>query len=157
MAASKTAHGNPTVIEREALAVTLRKEGKPYRDIGVALGVSESRAHHIVSRALRRTVQEPSDELRRLERERLDALEVAAWRQLNMDHVMVSHGKVVPGVIDEAAKLAALDRLLKIQERRARLLGLDAPTRHQVLTMDAVDEEIARLEGEMEARSRAVS
>ena len=30
---------------------------------------------------------------------------------------------------DYAIKLAAMDRLLKIGERRARLLGLDAPTK----------------------------
>jgi hypothetical protein len=33
--------------------------------------------------------------------------------------------------------------------RRARLLGLDAPTQHQVLTIDAIDEEIRRLEAEL--------
>jgi hypothetical protein len=49
--------------------------------------------------------------------------------------------------------LQAIDRLLKIQERRARLLGLDAPTQHRVnvLSEDAIDAEIARLEAELRA------
>lgn len=45
----------------------------------------------------------------------------------------------------------SVDRVLKIMERRARILGLDAPTRHrvEVITEDAVDAEIRRLQGEL--------
>lgn len=61
--------------------------------------------------ALRATLQEPADELRSLELERLDRLLLGVWSQ--------------------AAKgnQGAVDRALKIMERRARLLGLDAPTK----------------------------
>ncbi|MFC6575537.1 hypothetical protein ACFQBS_02020 [Planomonospora parontospora] len=38
--------------------------------------------------------------------------------------------------LDHGAVLAAMDRVLKIMDRRARLLGLDAPARHEVLTLD---------------------
>jgi uncharacterized protein YicC (UPF0701 family) len=48
-------------------------------------------------------------------------------------------------MIDQAAKLTALDKLLKIAERRARLLGLDQPTRiAQEVTVFAAGSEIDR-------------
>jgi hypothetical protein len=34
-------------------------------------------------------------------------------------------------------------------ERKARLLGLDSPTKHAVLTLDALDAQIAALEAEL--------
>jgi hypothetical protein len=52
---------------------------------------------------------------------------------------------------------AAADRVLSIMDRRSRLLGLDKPERHEhtVITMDTVEQEIARLEREMAARERS--
>lgn len=87
---------------------------------------------------------------------KLDIMEREAMRQIQLDHVLVSHGKIIPGVIDEGAKLAALDRLLKIQDRRARLKGYDKPTRTEAkVTVEhttELDEEIERL---MELMPRA--
>ena len=51
-------------------------------------------------------------------------------------HVAISNGRVVyqgeNPVKDDGPALQAIDRLLKIQERRARLIGLDAPVKHEV-------------------------
>jgi hypothetical protein len=57
---------------------------------------------------MRETVQEPADELRRLEAERLDAM--------------------LPAVMEKArrGRLRSVYAMLRIMERRARLLGLDA-------------------------------
>lgn len=44
-----------------------------------------------------------------------------------------------------AGNLEAVDRALKILDRRARLLGLDAPTRHQVQVEDPISAEIRLL------------
>lgn len=48
-------------------------------------------------------------------------------------------------------RLQAIDRLLRISERRSRLLGLDAPVRTRVgtITLDAIESEIERLEREL--------
>lgn len=45
----------------------------------------------------------------------------------------------------------AADRVLSVMDRRAKLLGLNRPDRveHTVITMDAIEAEIARLEGEL--------
>ena len=51
----------------------------------------------------------------------------------------------------------SVHRLLNVMDRRARMLGLDQPQRHehQVITKDALVAEIERLEQEIEARSSA--
>lgn len=45
----------------------------------------------------------------------------------------------------------AVDRIISLMDRRARMLGLDKPQLHEhtVITMDAVDAEIRRLEAEL--------
>jgi len=98
--------------QREIESLELRKAGLTYRQIGERLGITEQGAHAAVMRALRRLnerITEAAEEVRRLELERLDRLLLALWPQ--------------------AAKgnQGAVDRVLRIMERRARLLGLDAP------------------------------
>ena len=63
--------------------------------------------------ALKQTLQEPADELRKLELERLDKLLLGVWPQA----VRGNQGSV--------------DRALRIMERRAKLLGLDAPVKSE--------------------------
>ncbi len=101
--------------ERRARALQLRKEGASFNDIGAELGMSRSAAHKTVQRGLAeltRLAEGEADELRAMELARLDALLNAVW----------------PAATD--GDLPAVDRALKIGERRARLLGLDAPVKH---------------------------
>lgn len=158
--------------QRDAEAARLRTRAMSYREIAETLGYAdESHAYQGVQRCLRATISEPSEEVRRLEVQRLDRLYEAALKVLERMHVTVSNGRVVSmpvegtgvrdpetgnilgadwaPVLDDAPVLQAIDRLLKIQDRRARYLGLDAPTRMQVVTVDAVDAEIARLTAEL--------
>jgi len=94
-------------------------------------------------------------ELEELQRAAQLALAVIA-----QDHYTVSHGRVVRDadgvpIIDVEQKLRGLDRLLRIQERRAKLMGLDAPVeaKIEILTESVIDQEIARLTQEIDARS----
>jgi hypothetical protein len=69
-------------------------------------------------------------------------------------HVLVDRGQIVRGdngqpMSDDRFVLETVDRILKIKERRARILGLDAPTRSEVLNIDSIDAEISRLETEL--------
>jgi hypothetical protein len=142
---------------REARALELRLAGATYEQIGRALGTNRSRAYRIVQRALDRLVREPAEQVRQLELARLDHLWVEATKILRRRHVVISAGKVVvhpdtrEPLEDSMPVLRAIDTLLKIQERRARLLGLDAPAHRTVtvLSEDVVDQEIARLEAEL--------
>lgn len=146
--------------ERDAEACRLKSRGLSYRAIAEQLGYADhSCARRGVERALAETVAEPAAELRQLELMKLDAMERAVLDVLEREHVKVNDGEVVKvdgkTLIDDAPVLQAVDRLIKIGERRAKLLGLDAPKRLEVITLDAIDAEIARLTTELERRIAA--
>ncbi|MEV7895306.1 hypothetical protein [Streptomyces cyaneofuscatus] len=126
-----------TTAERDARAAELRSKGWTYSRIAAELGFNHrADAHNAVKRVLKETVREAGEDVRALELERLDRLEAAANEVLEREHVTVSNGRVVSlnemPLPDDGPVLAAIDRLLKIQERRARLLGLDAPTKQAI-------------------------
>ena len=96
--------------ERRRQALKLRRAGCTYNEIASALGYrSASGTHKAVQKGLHDTLSEPAHELRKLEAARLDSLLAAVW-----DAAMAGH-------------LGAVDRALRVAERRARLLGLDQP------------------------------
>lgn len=98
-----------SAVERQRQALELRKRGMSYNDIATTLGYKgPSGAHQAVAHALTKTLREEADGLREMEAERLDALLNAVW------------DKAMRGNKD------AVDRVIRIMERRARLLGLDA-------------------------------
>lgn len=138
-----------TTAEREAEAARLRSRGLTYQQIADEVGYKHrADAHNAVKAVLQATVREAGDDLRALELIRLDALYVAATKVLEREHVTVSHGQIVSGadgtpILDDAPVLQAIDRLLRIQERRARLLGLDAPVKKDV---SLTDERVAAIE-----------
>lgn len=105
--------------DREVEALNLRKSGATYDQIGKTLGITTQGAYKAIIRSLQRLNEknsEGSDELRRLEVERLDRMLAAIW------------GQVLNG------NQGAIDRALRIGERRAKLLGLDAPTKTDLTT-----------------------
>lgn len=150
---------SPETAERDAAACRLRAQGLTYPDIARELGFGNAgHAYQSVQRALVAIVQEPAEELRRIELDRLDMLWRTALEVMRDTHLMTQHGRVVEfrGVPlkDPGPKLAAIDRLLKVMERRARLLGLDSPKQVEIFTLEAVQAEIARLEAELALTSQ---
>jgi hypothetical protein len=124
--------------QRMGKAVELRKTGMSYDAIAAALGYADrSGAFNAVQTLVRRWQQEPAEEVRKMELERLDAMLFALW----------------PRVLDGDGRLA--DTALRILERRARYLGLDVPTRVDVLTL--AREEAARLGVDPDEMVAAVS
>lgn len=115
---SKTSVRRLEAAERQRRALEMRRAGATFEVIAKQLGWrSGSGAYQAVMAALRRTQQEPADVLRRLELERIDRLWLEMFAQATSDEQ------------PPAVKQAAVDRLVKLAERRARLLGLDAPKR----------------------------
>jgi|SRR5690242_2156571 hypothetical protein len=110
-----------------------------------------------IKRALGEMARFANDEARLMESNSLDELEWEAWKTLQERHVVISQGRVVRDdetgevIPDDRYILETVDRILKIKERRAKLLGLDAPMRREVITMDSIDQEIAKLETELKA------
>lgn len=123
--------------QRDAEACRLRSQGWTYQRIAEHLGYTDkSNCRRAIEKVLKDTVQEPSEELRRMERERLDRLSEAAWEVLERQHVTVANGRIVTlegePLPDDGPVLAAIDRLLRISESRRKLEGLDAPSRVSV-------------------------
>lgn len=150
--------------ERDAEACGLRNLGHTYDDIAKTLGFNDaSAARKAVERALLLTVQEPAAEQRAIQLARLDLLFREAWRVLKAEHLAVNNGRVIMDpsnpekpLADHGPVLAAISTVLKIEERRAKLLGLDAPTRVEAITVDMVEAEMVRLTAELGLNDRPV-
>lgn len=146
--------------QRRRQAIDMRMAGASFQEIADTLGyTTRGAACQDITRALETAVIEQTrsvEAYREEELQRLDALLAEAWAILKRQHVTVSHGRLIyddrtgEPLVDDGPTLSAIDRILKIQERRAKFLGLDAPQRHEVVTVDAVDAEIARLTAELE-------
>lgn len=96
--------------------VDLRLRGGTYREIAEEAGCSLSHAWRLVTRAVEawnEEAAEGAEVLRRIEAERLDGITRRLWPLIDCD--------------DPA--LPAVDRMLRVMERRAKLLGLDAPAK----------------------------
>ena len=140
--------------DRDSEALDLKRSGLNYRQIAESLDCSPSTAYEAVQRALASTRQEPADALRRLEAERLDRMTVILEEIITRRMIAADVLSNLPQADDDGGKaseasdellLKTVDRYLRIQERRAKLLGLDAPARHEI-TLESLESEIARLE-----------
>jgi len=155
--------------EQDAAAARLRARGMTYEQIATELDYCDrAAARAAVERALVATVTEPAAEVRQMELARLDEMYRAALAVLERRHLTVSHGKIVyvggmpvlddrgnvtyvggEPLEDDGPVLQAIDRMIRIMERRAKLLGLDAPTKVEVITLDVIEAEIRRLNDEL--------
>lgn len=121
MSESPTSGRRAKAAERRREAFRLRKEGATFREIGEALGVSGTAARKAILAELETInadTREIAGELIALEAARLDEAHKAIWPKV------------------EVGDLRAIDRMLKIMERRARLFGLDAPSKIAPTTPD---------------------
>lgn len=107
-----TSSAKARTLDRQAKALELRRMGKGYQEIANTLGIGKSQAHRLVTAGLadaRAQIDADATELKSEELSRLDAMLSGLWPEARR------------GVA------SAVDRVLKIMERRAKLLGLDAP------------------------------
>lgn len=105
----------PLTIQRMSQtteALKLRAKGHTYEEIADRLGYANpARARLAVTKALEHSFREPAKHVRELEARRLDELQAAAW----------------PAAVAGSDK--AINAVLRIMERRAKLFGLDAPSK----------------------------
>jgi len=111
---------------RVILALSLRARKMTYEDIAHQCGYSNASAcRKAILRELNRVIVADVEQLRREEADGLDQLEVECWNRLEDKE----HTK---------AMLFAVDRIVAIKERRAKLLGLDTPTSGDVIANQIV-------------------
>jgi hypothetical protein len=124
----------PERIDKEREIIELRTEGYVWREIAQQVGMSTAGVYKAYNRAMTRVIAPSIEEHRELELDRLDILQRTYWQ---------------PAV---NGNLRAADYVLRVIDKRAKLLGLDAPLKVQaeVVTYDGSDldaevERVARL------------
>lgn len=114
MAHNGAKSGKDTIDARQRMfeVLELRKQGLNFRQIADRVdGISNpGNAYRLFKKALTEVTREPAEEVLTLELERLDTMLVGLWKRASTG--------------DEWA----IDRVLKIMDRRARYLGLDELT-----------------------------
>jgi hypothetical protein len=124
----------PEVLERENKIIELRRAGATWAVIAERVGyASASGAYNAYQRIAERVIRPNLEEYRDMELDRLDRLQMSVWpKALNGDS-------------------RAVDSVLKIIDRRTRILGLDAAKevnlKAEVTTYDrnTIDAEVYRL------------
>lgn len=139
--------------QRRAEMLSLRLDGLTLEQIGERMGVGKPTVSRVISNALAAYTREPAEELLTLELSRCDVLLTEAMQTVKAFHPLVSAGRVVSAPMlnnqgepirnpetgdvltrvleDKAPKLAAIATAVRVLERRAKLLGLDAATKLQ--------------------------
>jgi hypothetical protein len=117
MAGGKNSQHKTEIAEKKQKCLELRKCGGSFRSIAEQQGLSLGLVHKYVSDALseiNELTAQDAEQLRELELQRLDTAQLAIAKLVRQGH------------------LGAVDRWLRISERRSKLLGLDAPIQQQV-------------------------
>jgi len=116
--------GREFVTERDVRIFKMRQAGIQHNEIARRLGISVTQ----VSNAIRRQLQKLNSEallaypeVLRMELERLDSLQQNLWAQTQHRRKTLDDGTEIM----EEPDLKAVDRVLSIMDRRARLLGLE--------------------------------
>ena len=128
----------PEQIELDHEAAMLRSDGKTFKQIADHFGLADpSGGYYMVQRAIEDIPREATVELIALELAKLDSLERRYHAIMDKHHVYVSaSGRVVydgdERLEDDAPLMKAMEGLLRVAARRAKLLGLDAPTRAEL-------------------------
>lgn len=97
----------PHVLAMERDVITQRRAGRRVDDIAKDLGISPGRVSQLFKQGMARHVEVPAREIKQMEADRLDDLQFGVWQA-------ACNGN-----------LKAIEQVLGIMERRAKLLGLD--------------------------------
>jgi hypothetical protein len=131
-------------LERDTKCMELRRAGLQWDAIAKQLGYSSpGHAHDRFMVLMKEYPREAVDEAREVELHRYDQLQDAIWAQCVNS--------------DEKNQHWAIDRVLKLMDQRARLMGWNKPVRQEVsvITENAVDTAIRELQTQLELRAAA--
>lgn len=163
---------------RDAEALGYRAMGWTFERIAEQMGyANRSGAQKAVERAIAGSVRETTDEAKILILADLREAKRHAWEVLARRHLMVSNGRVVrhfvgverdedgierldmdgkpipvfEDVEDDGPVLAAIDRIVKVDQEIAKILGAYAPQQHEVRSIGEIDARLIELADEVAA------
>jgi hypothetical protein len=138
----------------------------PLRAIAAATGLSLTTVWRRIDCEITETLDPLRAKVRELEIERLDRMQLLVLAILEREHYVISDGRVVHRTDEHGEKiplqdsgpaLAAIDRLLKIQERRARLLGLDAAMKVDATVTETTQQDLELIDMVNAAKAKAAA
>lgn len=140
-------NSNEAAMElRRSKAFDLRVDGKTYRQIAAALGVDVRTAYTDVQAVMERTKKETNETAEHWRQISLARLEKAlstvkdAFKAVLIDP---QTGMPIDDTQNHDLRLKAIDRLIKLEERKAKLLGMDAPAKVEAavtnVSLDDID------------------
>lgn len=97
----------PHVLEMEQEVISRRRAGQRVHSIAKDLGISQGRVSQLFKAGMSRHVEVPAAEIKRMEADRLDDLQYGLWERAMR------------------GEIKAVEQVLAVMERRAKLLGLD--------------------------------
>lgn len=141
-------------------AVDLRIKGLSFEKIGEAIGLTSSGAFRAYKRALEKAnaeIVETASDFRDIELARLDRMTEVLMKSLKvLEEEIERDGNVQRG---RKGLLDTMNQLLKIQERRSRLLGLDAASKFEIAGKDGqpimIEDARAKLFEKLAAKTKA--
>lgn len=125
------------IAARGMRVVELKMEGKTFQEIADELGVSIGTVHADFNRSIDKVVEPAVTEYRARQGAELTTMKETVLDVIRRRHVAISDGRIVHDaagdpIADDGPLLAAVDRLVKIQDREAKLYGLDARPEVQI-------------------------
>lgn len=148
---SKTGTPSEATKHVQNQILELKRDGLSFIQIGRQLNYSDTYVKKLYRQALKAIIVDNVEDVRKMELMKLEALEREVIAVLRSFHPVVNSGSVVRDVVDgedgkpmidpttgnpvtvrlqdQGPKLAAIDRAVRIMERRAKLLGIDMPTK----------------------------
>lgn len=126
------------VAAKRAEALRLRRLRFTYERIAAHIGCTQPRAYQLVKEALEEMRLQAYDDVEHVRQ--LECLSLDAW-QATIETRIAKAG--------DAASNADILVLIKIQERRARLLGLDAPEKQELSGPGGKPLEVANVDARM--------
>lgn len=173
--ASPARYTTEEIAEQQKTCYQLRLQHASFRDIAAKTGLSVSTVFERVEAEIAETVAPYREQYQVMQRERLDQMSARLHQLadsvkdiLRNRHYTISDGRVVQldgePIEDDEFVLKCIDRLVKIEDqlekievRRAKLLGLDAPTRVDATVTETTQEDLELAEMVREAQAKAAA
>jgi transcriptional regulator len=128
MARTKSSTQRPETIQQEKIVLKYRTLGWSFEEIAVKLDKTQAYIYQLYSRAIKAVIREDAQACIEIESLRMDKMLQAPMRAIEVYATQAREEKN-----DEKATpipFEAIDTVLKISERRAKLFGLDKPVKH---------------------------